>query len=67
MAQLLTEGLGRTTPSKLLRSGCSRTICGASARISAFAAAGVAPAFSRPIIAMVLPQRFVSGLSGNGK
>ena len=58
---------GRTMPSKVLRSGCSRTICGASARISACAPAGVAPPFSRPIIAMVLPQRLVSGLSGNGK
>ena len=58
---------GRTMPSKVLRSGCSRTICGASARISACAPAAVAPPFSRPIIAMVLPQRLVSGLSGNGK
>jgi hypothetical protein len=42
-------------------------ICAPSARVSACACAAVTPGFSRPIIAIVLPQRFVSGLSGNGK
>ena len=42
-------------------------MCGASTRISACAWAAVTPGFSRPIIAIVLPQRLVSGLSGNGK
>jgi hypothetical protein len=67
MLPLTCSDNGLRKPPKLLRSGCSRTICGASARISACACAAVTPGFSRPIIAIVLPQRLVSGLSGKGK
>jgi hypothetical protein len=67
MLPLICSDRGLTTPSKVLRSGCARVISCASVQISACAAAAEAPPFSRPIIAMVLPQRLVSGLSGNGK
>ena len=55
-------------PSKLLRSGCSRgDLRRQRADLRLRAAPRVTPGFSRPIIAIVLPQRLVSGLSGNGK
>ena len=46
---------------------CSRVNCSPIVRVSACACAAVTPGFSRPIIAIVLPQRLVSGLKGNGK
>ncbi len=58
---------GFTLPCRPFRSGCSFVICCASVRISACAAAADTPGFSRPIIAIVLPQRLVSWLSGKGK
>jgi len=51
---------GLTLPWKLLRSGCSAVICAAIVRISACARSADTPGLRRPIIAIVLPQRFVS-------
>ena len=64
---LTCSASGFTLPSKALRSGCSALICPATVRISACAWSTETPGVSRPIIAIVLPQRLVSWLSGKGK
>jgi hypothetical protein len=57
---------GLTWPWKPLRWGCSEVICPATVLISARACSTETPGFRRPIIAIVLPQRLVSSLSGKG-
>ena len=64
---LTCSASGLTLPWKPLRSGCSATIWPAIVLISARACSTVTPGLSRPIMAIVLPQRFVSWLSGKGK
>ena len=58
---------GETKPSKEFLSGCSRVSAVAMVCVSACACAAVTPGLRRPIIAIVLPQRLVSGASANGK
>jgi hypothetical protein len=67
MRPLTCSASGVSLPSKSLRSGWACEICAARIVTSACALLIATPGFKRPTIAMVFPQRLVSGLSGNGK